>query len=232
MNTQQQSLPRILVGCPTSFYQEYCLPEYVRAVKNLTYPLYDILLVDNSEDDSYFKKIQSFGLPVIKGPWFQSAKERIVASRNLLREKAVQQYDYFLSLEQDVIPPKDVIERLLAHKKEVLSGMYYTVKDKGLRPLLIVKNPVTGALSYLDSQKILEYNTLFEITLCGLGCVLISCKILTQLSFRHVLGNKSFDDFWFCKDVLEKGFRLYADPSVLCNHLFLKRPWKWEDLEK
>jgi len=41
--------PKILLGCPTSDYKEYCLKEYVKSVKTLDYPCYDILLVDNSK---------------------------------------------------------------------------------------------------------------------------------------------------------------------------------------
>ena len=79
--------PRILVGCPTSFHKEYALEQYAESIKSLTYPNYDILLVDNSKDDVYFKRIKKLSLPVIKGPWFESARDRIIASRNILREK-------------------------------------------------------------------------------------------------------------------------------------------------
>ena len=87
--------PKILVGCPTSFHKEYALEAYAKAIKSLTYKNFDILLVDNSEDNKYFEKIKSFNIPVIKGPYFPSARDRIVASRNLLREKVIKDYDYF-----------------------------------------------------------------------------------------------------------------------------------------
>ena len=50
--------PKILVGCPTSFHKEYALEQYAESIKALTYPNYDILLVDNSKDDVYFKRIK------------------------------------------------------------------------------------------------------------------------------------------------------------------------------
>ena len=59
--------PKILVGCPTSFHKEYCLNEYAKSVKELSYNNYDILLVDNSSDDNYLDKIKSYGLNAIKG---------------------------------------------------------------------------------------------------------------------------------------------------------------------
>ena len=101
--------PKILVGCPTSHHKAYCLKEYAEAVKSLDYPNYDILLVDNSPDEDYINKIKEHGLSVIKGHYFEGARDRIIASRNILRQKAIDEgYDYFFSLEQDVIPPRDI----------------------------------------------------------------------------------------------------------------------------
>ena len=53
-------------------------------------------------------------------------KERIVSSRNKLKEYFLKNdYDYLLSLEQDVVSPKDVIERLMKHDKDICSGLYF-----------------------------------------------------------------------------------------------------------
>jgi hypothetical protein len=48
-----------------------------------------------------------------------------------------------LHLESDVIPPPDVIENLLFHKKEVISALYYS--DEGIyrRPMIQMKLKVT-----------------------------------------------------------------------------------------
>src|SRR3989344_9577139 len=106
---------KVLVGCPTSFHKEYCLDKYAEGIKALTYRYSDVLLVDNSKDDSYLNKIKVMGLNATKGFYFEGARDRIVASRNILREKVLNEgYDYFLSLEQDVVPPKDIIERMLS----------------------------------------------------------------------------------------------------------------------
>ena len=70
-------IPKILVGCPTASTHGYCLKEYANAVKSLTYPNYEVLLVDNSKDDSYFKRIKSLGLNAIKDEYFEKARERI-----------------------------------------------------------------------------------------------------------------------------------------------------------
>jgi len=76
---------KILVGCPTSDYKSYCLKEYAEAVKSLTYKNYDILLADNSKDNKYCKELDKYKLNYIKCDYTESARERIVNSRNKLR---------------------------------------------------------------------------------------------------------------------------------------------------
>ncbi len=122
----KKEYPKVLVGCPTSKDYEYCLEEYLLGLFSLSYPNYDILIVDNSEDDKFFNKLREYGIKVIKGSFYYSAIKRIVESRNILRDYALgNDYDYFFSLEQDVIPPRDVIERLLSAKQKIASGLYF-----------------------------------------------------------------------------------------------------------
>ena len=127
--------PKVLVGCPVSEHHAYCTGDYLEAIKNLSYPHYDILLIDNSKTEDFSKQLQKADVPVLRDCYaIEDVKDKIAASRNVLRKKVLEgKYDYFLSLEQDVIPPKNVIETLLKHKKSIVSGVYfnyYTVLDK------------------------------------------------------------------------------------------------------
>jgi len=228
---------KILVGCPTSFHKEHALNEYVEAVKNLTYDNYDILLIDNSIDDNYLKKIKSFGLNTIKGPYFESARKRIVTSRNLLREEAVKNYDYLLSLEQDVIPPKDILERMLKHEKKVVTGIYFARNiiqgERKLIPLAYIEIPGNNELP--DMRPINEYELnkgLTKVISCGLGCVLIHKDALKKISFRFEEDKDSFDDRFFCIDLYNKNIPIYCDTSIICKHLILNRPYRWRNIKK
>ena len=118
--------PKVLVGCPTSHHKDYCLDRYVKSVNTLSYPNYDVLIVDNSETDEYYNKIKEKGLPVLRlEKYYEHARTRLTKSRNIIREKLLEgDYEYFLSLEQDVIPPRDIIETLLKSKKKVICGVY------------------------------------------------------------------------------------------------------------
>src|SRR3989344_3675225 len=106
--------PKVLIGCPTYKNKEYCLKEYADAVNNLRYDNKDVLVVDNSEGDKYLGKLKQFQLNAVKDPLhFDSARDRIVHSRNIIRQKVLDEsYDYFLSLEQDIIPHATIIEEM------------------------------------------------------------------------------------------------------------------------
>ena len=223
-------LPKILVGCPTSDYHEYALQEYSEAVKNLAYENYDILLVDNSKDNSYLTKLKRFNLPAVKGSWNEGAKKRIINSRNILRQKVIEgDYDFFLSLEQDVIPPKNIIESLFNSKKEIVSAVYFMPQGNNLIPMLAI-NEGKEKYGYIPFEYVNKNSHLINVNYAGLGAILISKKVLEKIKFR-VDEKPGFDDWFFCKDAEKEGFKIFADLSVKCKHLLNKRPWSWKDIK-
>jgi hypothetical protein len=226
---EQDKKMKVLVGCPTSDHKAYCLKEYVAAVKNLTYPNYDIMIVDNSKSQAYSKKMKSMGLNVIKDGWNDNARERIVSSRNILRENVLQSYDHFLSLEQDVIPPTNIIERMLEHKKPIITGMYFTYKgdEKTITPLLWIKGK--GEIRNLTEEEAMQ-DQVIEVDAAGMGCMLIAKEVLRNVRFRYEKESNSFDDMWFCKDAKDRGYKIMADTSIRCKHLIEK--WSWQGIKK
>ncbi|MEK6903683.1 MAG: hypothetical protein AABW64_03495 [Nanoarchaeota archaeon] len=230
--------PKILVGCPTSDHKAYCLDQYAEAIKSLTYSNYDILLMDNSQYSDYMKHILSLKIPAIKAPYFPTARERIVHSRNLLRKKVLEEgYDYFLSLEQDVIPPKDILERLLQHKQPVVAGVYYMEYDLKKQGIVIGKNILPLLYKQHDHENLIQLtpeevqkSQFMRVAASGLGCMLIHRSTLEKIFFRYAEGKLVFDDIWFCQDLEREGIPLYVDTSVKCKHLM--RLMDWNSVQK
>ena len=228
---------KILIGSPTYKGYAYCLQRYLHNIKRLNYDSFDLVLVDNSEDNTYFEYLKRKGVTVIKDSYVPDVRERIAKSRNILRQYALDNhYDYFFSLEQDVLPPEDVLERLLSHKKQIVSGVYYklypvTLPQKEGEIHKNVKAIVPVIFTFSDEKDKMRVCTvdqvkepkLMRIRAAGLGCMLIHKDVLKKVSFRHKLGSKSFDDFLFASDIHDKGFEMYADTSVKCKHLILKK---------
>ena len=230
---------KILVSCPTADPYRYCTQEWIDTVKSLSYKNIDILLVDNSSSKDYFNEF-SKQVPMIKTDRIENLRELIARDRNLIREKVLKEnYDYFLSLEIDVIPPKDIIEKLLSHKKEIISGVYYkdydvnitkagklVKKAKTILPVLW-KSVDEENVTQLTSKEV-EDSKLIEVAISGLGCLLIHRSVLEKIKFRvNLKESTACDDVWFCHDAIKQGFKIYADTSVKCRHLLKDKKVKF-----
>lgn len=222
-------LPKVLVGGPTSHHFRYCVDEYINALKNLTYKNYDILLVDNSKDDDYFNYIKE-KVPAVKLPvYYENPRARVAESKNMIREKVLnEKYDFFLNIDTDTIPPKDIIERLLSHNKQAITGVYYkifdvTIKNTGVTKKIIMPllyDKVEGRIRQLSAQEV-EKHRLIKVGACGSGCFMVSRALLEKLKFRHT--EKAYDDVLMCDDIQDIGYEIFCDTSVKCKHLILKK---------
>ncbi|MBI4441654.1 glycosyltransferase [Candidatus Woesearchaeota archaeon] len=221
---------KVLVGCPTYDGKLYCLEKYADGLKALTYPEKDILLVDNSSSPFFAEHLKQRGIPVIHyGYDLATPRDRIIHCRNLLRKKVIAGYDYFLSLEADVVPPPSVIEHLLAHKKDIVSAVvWYYADHDGKRvpaPLLWDIDP-QGDENYMVyiAKDELAKPQLKEIKACSLSCCLMTREVLEKVVFRY--KGESYDDVMFCLDARQKGYRVYVDTRVECTHYYKKRKEK------
>lgn len=259
--------PKILVGAPVCGHYEFCIDRYIDALKNMDYPNYEVLLVDNTDNPAFFEKLKDLvkgtRINVIRvGHEEPSIKMKMVIGRNLLREKALKEgFDYFFNLDQDVIPPLDVLKRLVVHNKDIVTGIYDSdvfINGKiEARPVAYVyhtkeeienlkkmskdqikeySNDLFSALQannwdFEDSYRQLSFDdikdkVLIEIKMCGTGCIFVSSKTLKQIPFRYN-SSAGFDDALFCKEAIQKNFKVYADCSVKCMHLARQKPWDW-----
>jgi len=214
---------KILLGCPTAEPKKYCINEWLAGIKALKTPV-DVILVDNSPTDDYINELKSYGLTVFKDSSEGDLKEKIARSRNIIREYALKNnYDYFFSLEQDVIPPPDAIEKLLAAKKDIISGVYYTIYQiEGKRMLM----PLIWEAKDEESMNFMSIQAregregkpgLFRIKACGLGVILMKIDVLRDIIFRAT--PETYDDIMFCLDAAKCGYEIWADTGVQCDHI-------------
>ncbi|MBN1792792.1 hypothetical protein JW826_03865 [Candidatus Woesearchaeota archaeon] len=229
---------KILIGCPTHKIYKPLLAEYLDCAKKLERPGFeiDVVLVDNSEDDEYLETIKASGITALKGPWSESAKERIVLSREMLRQRCLDAgYDYFFSLEQDVMVKPDTLKRLLGHDMPIVSAYYgdntpLVVKDSqtGKTRQVILNIPLIylqtrpGYIKRANAHEVL-HKGLIEIGAAGIGCMLIRRDVLEKVPFRLNPG-KGFDDVLFCKEAKAAGYKICVDSDVILEHRH--RDWK------
>ena len=228
--------PRVLVGCPTSDSKAYCFDRFLGGLKSLTYENFEVCLVDNSKSEDYYKLLQTHAKNFEKetgkrfhvlrnGVQIEKARQRVVFCRNLLRKKALDEgFDYFFSLEQDVIPPPDIIERLLSHKKEICGGAYLNLLSTGHVSAVAFrfesqKNREQALLTPLGLMNLFP-SRLMEVDATGLGAILVHKSVLGKISFRVEEGSTAFDDIFFGRDARNAGYKVFLDSSMFCLHLF------------
>jgi len=212
--------PRILVGCPTCDLKADSLDEFLRGISKLSYPNFDVIIEDNSSSPSYANRLKDYAADwekkhpgrsfrvVHSGYISEYARDRVVNGRNIIRSIVLNEnYDYFFSLEQDVVPPNNIIEELLESKKDVVSGVYFTKKFTPMDKKYVFMAGIAAETTNPVSEKnlILQpigIDFLFptrvaEVMYCGLGCVLISRRVLEKITFRYEKLHKAWDDIFF-----------------------------------
>ena len=215
---------RVLIGTPHSDIKNYCIEDYIARVKSLSYKNCDVLIVDNSQSRKNFKRFIKEGFNAIHiKPKDKSINNILAESHEAIREYAIKyKYDYLLHLESDIIPPQDVIERLMIHNLAIVSAMYMInfgsdshlmaqkIEDSGeIRETVTMKD---GAdLMMVDGK-------LKKVFSCGLGCVLIHKNILPKFKFRYEKGVSLAPDSYWSLDIDALGIAKYIDTSILATH--------------
>lgn len=227
---------KVLIGCPTFERYSYCADLWLQRVKEIiefsrTKGIEaDYLLVDNSKTNVFFDKLKEKA-NIVKGAYSENVKERIVNSRNILRDKVLNEgYDYFLSLEQDMIAEKDVLFRLLSHNKEITSAYYGKLLDVVLKDnetgeiknatieLPVIYLQVEGGIRQANPVEVLNKG-LIKVGAFGVGCLLIGRKVIEKIKFRFEEGKAAYDDFLFCADAKREGYELFLDSDIRVEHL-------------
>lgn len=236
------TLPRILLGCPTCDLKEDSLEHYLKGIESLTYPSFDVLIEDNSKTPAYAQRIQEWGKEWMKknpgrtfrvihsGYTDEHARERVVRGRNKIREVALKEtYDYFFSLEQDVVPPPTIIESLLATQKSIVSGVYFSKKftptEKKYQfmagipagPIQQTPNGAGVAMKPIGIEFLFPTRAA-EVMYAGLGCMLIAREALEKTPFRYEPAHQAWDDVFFCIDSRMKGIPTFLHTGMLATH--------------
>tara|TARA_Y100000310_G_scaffold343097_1_gene449171 strand:+ start:1024 stop:1737 length:714 start_codon:yes stop_codon:yes gene_type:complete len=232
-------MKKVLVAAPICQWYEYCFDEFSNRLKELTYGNYDIFFVDNSKDVEFFSKVKEKGFNVRKTPHLFRIRDMVTRDHNIIRDRFLEgDYDYLLILDQDVVPPKDVIEKLMAHDKDVVSALFFGHHDIGggeirVMPFAWVFSKEIGNwehTGYLIDKEIWEPQ-LLKIAFAGMGCILIQKKVLEKFEFRYSRDIDAWDDRWLGVDVWANGFEFYLDNTVKCKHMYKDRPFNYHEFK-
>lgn len=234
MADKKKKLPKILVGGPTFEGKNYCFDDWIKNVKSFTYSNYDIFLADNSDTVANSRMYEA--KHDIKCEWITNEKnknsiaQRVADGHNAVRKYMLKNgYDFLLHLETDVFPPTDVINRLLAHNKQMVGGTYFLYDDDKrelMTRLIDVDYGKESSMINGETAELLVDGSLRSVWSVGLGCNLIHKSVFEKVKFTFAKQDKQiiFSDTTFSMDARKQSIPQYWDTSFICGH----RNQNWE----
>ena len=192
---QSHTNKRVLIAIPTAKYIE---PQTFKSIYDLEIP------TGITVDFQYF-----YGY-------------RIDQIRNLIAHWVVNGYDYLFAVDSDISFPPDTLRRLLGHDKDIVSGIYRQRLPE--QKLEVYKFNEVGGVSNIPWNEI-RSRGLVEIAGCGFGCVLVKNVVLREVGAPQFEYHIALDhnhtvseDVDFCRKAQDRGFRIWADTDVICEH--------------
>lgn len=150
--------------------------------------------------------------------------------------------DWLFFMDSDQTFPPEALNRLMSWDLPIVSGVYF--KSPG-QPIPHIYRYVyqDGAHQYISKVKevgdfLIRYQDelskafpatilpahredLIECDGVGGGCLLVHRRVFEAIKdpwFECAKGTQAGEDFDFCRKVQTAGFKIYADPGVLCGH--------------
>ena len=149
--------------------------------------------------------------PIVSTKGFNTSE-----NRNYIAAQVIQRgCTHLFFADDDMIFPPDTLDRLLAHDKDIIGGVYNTKYE--------VQSPV---IEYLDDKRPTE---LFKCGALGTGCLLIKTEVFKKIPqpwFTYEWNDngsvKMSHDWLFCHKARECGLEVWADPLLEVGHLGIR----------
>lgn len=224
-------LPKVLIGVCTYEGKDYVWKDFKKNLESLTYPNYDVLIVDNSKSGKYAKRIsKECSFQVKHLPRAVNTRIGHADSLNHIRSVALAKgYDYVLFIESDLLPPVDIIQRLITTGKDVVGSLYYIGhawdKKRLPRPCVFLRKEKTTR--QLEESEAGDYfnKGVVRVHGCGLGTTLVHKSVLEQFAFWYNLSDPpKHSDVLFFMDLENDKVPVYVNTDLIVPHF----PSDWD----
>ena len=155
--------------------------------------------------------------------FFTEATEIAVARNQLVNDFLKSDCTHLFFLDSDMLILPDVIDRLLAYDKDVVSALAFT-RARGLPAFRIIENgKYVVPLNY-------PRKSLFETNgASGLGCILIKRKVIEDIKksvgekpmFQFVYNSPTDvvgEDVYFCELLRNAGYKIWISSELIVGH--------------
>lgn len=147
--------------------------------------------------------------------------------RNFLARTAKKYgFDYLFFVDSDVILPSDVIDRLLAHKKDIIGATYRR---------RVPPHDLLGCRAPIDAREG-DTDTIMNMVQLPTGALMIRTEALDNIPqpwFTYEYPDETTEiseDYAFCAKALKAGLQIFWDHSIQVGHLTKRILWNDERL--
>lgn len=217
----------MLIAIITYDKEQYALSSLLESLKNQTLQDFDLLFVDNSEQDDYKQELQKQLQEHFPGRFTilkASGTDRfskILNSRKKVREHFLQTtHQDILMFDSDILLPPNAVELFKKYDKPLATAicLIAVVDDadkQDIRPCIYLDVP--GGAIQPSILKTLQHEKL-DIGAAGLGCTYAKRVVLEQIDFRLNKRGRA-EDITFYRDAIAKGFKPVALCHIRCVHM-------------
>lgn len=155
---------------------------------------------------------------------FRIHDEIVGEARNQIVQQALSiNADWVLFISDDVIPPPNVFDLLVRHKKPLVTGVYWEKKATCRQPYLwrdVMKGPFEDW----------KYGEFFKVDWAGCDCLLIHTDVFRAIEYPYFSHDWRWsettekaaplatEDMYFYTKAREAGFDLWCDAACQCLH--------------
>jgi len=158
---------------------------------------------------------------------FETKVNTLIACRNLILEsmREKQEYDYLFSVDTDIRVIPGVLGELIRHDKDIVSGLVYNdtpyVQHRSLdkqvypyRKMNILNFSDKDNYEFANHYMDFPLDDVFRVDVTG-AVYLLKRKVTEEVDYSF---DAQGEDVAFCREALKKGFEVWADSSLLCDH--------------
>ncbi len=154
-------------------------------------------------------------------------KEQFRARNSLVDTAIAMDATYLLMLDDDMVMEPDLVERLIAHDKDLVGCLYWQ-RGGAYHPVVMramtLDNGDFHAEFYRAADEIILQPGLYPVDIIGGGCMLFKVDVFRKLTppyfwFEHHIGT----DINICTRLKEAGVQPYIDTSIELGHLMSER---------
>ncbi len=138
---------------------------------------------------------------------------------------------YLFMLDSDVLPPPDVIERLIAHNLPAVAGYYHKKEKFRVKDLqgneFVTQRPVVYDFAkidpetgrYLYNERSIPKTGLEVVGAVGAGCWMIKREVLEKIGKSPFSFAEGGEDMDFCRKIQKAGYDVVVDWDCPCAHV-------------